>query len=204
MTDEAIRLTDEPVRLGNETALTYLRWFALLLFCVGVAVVVMAARRTFQESRGRMTPRRNDRAALAWIWSTFAVTFWAFSYLVISGKPKGGYADLFGPSWITTPILLAVQLALPLLVLVIGSVAERTSSRVVTKLSALVLLYFHGAFVVDATTVPLDLAPALESPRSHLVGPRVLGALIAGAFVLEYLLTRVAPRVGRAVGSRVE
>ena len=195
-------MTDEQARAGYQTATAYLRELGLLLLCVGVAVVVMAVRGAVQESRGRMTARRNDRAALAWIWSTFVGTFWLFSYVVISPQPKGGYADLLGPSWITTPILLAVNVfTFPLLVLLIGSIVERTNSRLVTKLSALVVLYVYGVMVVDYTTVPLDLPPGLQSEPSHLPGPKALGVLLAGGFVLEYVVRRVvALRVGRRRG----
>jgi hypothetical protein len=186
-------------RLGSEAAHVYLKGLSLLLCGVGVVVLVVSVRRALRRPLP-IAPRRNDRAALAWIWSAFIVTVWLFSYAVTSVQPRGYYADLLGPDWITTPIPLTRHLAVPLAVLVVCSVLEGTSSRFVTKMNVLALIYVYAAYLVEWTSVPLYRPPHWDVDAFHYVGPRIHGVLVLGSFALEYALIRIAPRVlGKAV-----
>jgi len=185
---------DVAARIGSASAHSYLKIFSWLLCGVGVAVLFLAVRGALRRPQS-LARQRYDRSALAWIWSAFVLTVGLFSYVITSVQPKGYYADLLGPGWITTPILLTKVLAVPVGTLVACSVLERTTNRLVTKINVLVLIYVYGAFLVEWTSVPSYLPPHSAGDPFRYVGPRVHALLILSSFALEYALVRMAPRV---------
>jgi hypothetical protein len=130
------------------------------------------------------------------LWLAFIVSVGVFSRLITSVQPKGYYADLLGPEWVTAPILLTRVLAVPLAVAAVCSVLERTSALLVTKMNVLVLIYVYGAYLVEWTSVPADASLGSRPESFHYVGPTIHGVLALSAFALEYVIVRWGqPRV---------